>query len=87
MNSEITGATGELREFLFKRVYNLNSAQGEVAMARDVVRKLYHYYNENEDRLPPEYRLGHDETARRVVDYIAGMTDQYALKLAGGISA
>jgi dGTPase len=86
MSPEITEATYQLREFLFERVYNLRSAQGEVAMARDVVRKLYRYYNENEDRLPPEYRLGQDEVARRVVDYIAGMTDQYALKLVGGIS-
>ena len=85
MSPEITEATYKLREFLFKRVYNLPSAQGEVAMARDVVRKLYHYYNENEDRLPSEYRLGQDEAARRVVDYIAGMTDQYALKQAGEI--
>jgi len=83
---EISQATYELREFLFERVYNLRSARGEETMARDVVRKLYHHYNENEGRLPPEYRFGQDEVARRVVDYVAGMTDQYALKLAEGIS-
>lgn len=87
MSPEIARATHQLREFLFDRVYSRRSAQGEVAMAREVVRKLYHYYNENEDRLPAEYRLAQDEVARRVVDYIAGMTDQYALKLADEISA
>ncbi|MFA5315849.1 MAG: deoxyguanosinetriphosphate triphosphohydrolase [Dehalococcoidales bacterium] len=87
MSPEIAQATHSLREFLFERVYNLNSARGEVNMARDVVRKLYHYYNENESLLPPEYRFGSDEMARRVVDYISGMTDQYAIKLAGEILA
>ncbi|MFH0941696.1 MAG: deoxyguanosinetriphosphate triphosphohydrolase [Chloroflexota bacterium] len=85
MSPEIARATRELREFLFERVYNLRSAQREVAMARKVVRKLYRYYNENEGCLPLEYRSGPDEVARRVVDYVSGMTDQYALKLAGEI--
>jgi dGTP triphosphohydrolase len=34
------------------------------------------------DKLPAEYRLHADNTAQGVVDYIAGMTDQYALRLA-----
>jgi dGTPase len=47
-----------------------------------VIRRLYDYYNKHEDKLPVEYKLFRDETAQRVVDYIAGMTDQYALKRA-----
>ncbi len=82
MSSQILEATNTLREFLFDQVYNLRSAQEEAERAREVVRLLYSYFNEHEDKLPPEYRFYSDETERRVVDYIAGMTDHYALRLA-----
>jgi dGTPase len=50
------------------------------------VRELYQYFVKHQDKLPPEYRLYSDETERRVVDYIAGMTDQYATRLAKELS-
>ena len=82
MSPQVQEATNNLREFLFNRVYNLRSAQKEAKKAREVIRLLYNYFNEHEDRLPPEYRFYGDETEQRVVDYIAGMTDQYALRMA-----
>ena len=86
MSPRILEATNTLREFLFDRVYNMRSAQEETEKARELVRLLYGYFNEHEDMLPTEYRLGSDEVERRVVDYIAGMTDQYALRLAEELS-
>lgn len=86
MSQGATGAAQEMRDFLFKRVYNLESAPGQVERAHQVVRRLYDYYLAHEDRLPPEYRRGAGDTARRVVDYVAGMTDQYATGLAGSIT-
>jgi dGTPase len=86
MSPKILEATNNLRGFLFERVYNVNSAQEEAGRARDVIRLLYKYFNEHKDKLPPEYRFYSDATERRVVDYIAGMTDQYALRLAEGLS-
>jgi len=86
MSPEILEATNTLRKFLFERVYNIRSAQEEAERAREVVRSLYKYFNEHEDRLPPEYRFYSDEVERRVVDYIAGMSDQYALRLAEELS-
>ena len=82
MSPQVLEATNTIREFLFDRVYNLHAAEKEAEKAREVVRLLYKYFNEHEDKLPPEYRLYSDETERKVVDYIAGMTDQYALRLA-----
>ncbi len=82
MSLQVLTAANTLRDFLFERVYNLRSTQQETEKAREVVRFLYRYFNEHEDRLPAEYRLHSDTTERRVVDYIAGMTDQYALRLA-----
>ena len=86
MSPQILESTNTLREFLFDRVYTLRSAQEETEKAREVVRLLYRYFNEHEDKLPPEYRFYSDETERRVVDYIAGMTDQYALRIAEEMS-
>ncbi len=82
MSPEVLEATDTLRKFLFERVYDIRSAQEESERAREVIRQLYSYFREHEDEMPPEYRLHSTETERRVVDYIAGMTDHYALRLA-----
>jgi len=82
MSPKVLEATNNLREFLFERVYNVHSAEDEAEKAREVIRQLYKHFNEHQDSLPPEYRAYSDEPERRVVDYIAGMTDQYALRMA-----
>jgi len=82
MSPQVLEATNNLRDFLFDRVYNVRSAQEEAKKARGVVRLLYKYFTEHEDKLPSEYPFYSDEIEQRVVDYIAGMTDQYALRLA-----
>jgi len=86
MSRHILEATNNLRDFLFDRVYNLHSAQEETAKARGVVRLLYQYFTEHEDKLPAEYRLYSDEMEQGVVDYIAGMTDRYALRMVAELS-
>ena len=82
MSQAVLNATNRLRDFLFERVYNLRSAQEESEKAKKVVRLLYQYFNKHEDQMPAEYRYYSDETERRVVDYIAGMTDRYAMRIA-----
>ena len=82
MSPPVLEATDTLRQFLFERVYNRQSAQKEADRAREIVRRLYYYFNKHADKLPPEYALYSDEAERRVVDYIAGMTDQYATQIA-----
>ncbi|MBW1673946.1 MAG: deoxyguanosinetriphosphate triphosphohydrolase [Deltaproteobacteria bacterium] len=86
MSSQVLEATNNLREFLFERVYNVNSAQEEAERARETICLLYNYLQENKSGLPPEYRAYSDDTERKVVDYIAGMTDQYALRLVEELS-
>jgi len=81
MSPKVLEATNTLRQFLFDRVYNVQSAKAEADRAREVMQKLYKYFIEHPDGMPPEYRFYSDEVERRVVDYIAGMTDQYALNL------
>jgi len=86
MSPDVLEATNTMREFLFERLYNVRSAEQESDQARHIVRLLYRYFSAHEDKLPPEYRLGDDERERRVVDYIAGMTDRYALRIAEEMS-
>ena len=82
MSPRVLKATNILRDYLFDRVYNVQSALEETEKARQVVRHLYDYFIKNPEKLPLEYVLHSDETWRGVIDYIAGMTDQYALKTA-----
>jgi len=86
MSPETLESTNNLRNFLFERVYNIRSAQEESERAREIVRSLYRYFNEHEDKMPPEYSFYSAKVERRVVDYIAGMTDLYAMRMAEELS-
>ena len=86
MSQTVLEATNNLRDFLFERVYNLQSANEDARKAREIICRLYNYFKEHEDKLPLEYRAYSDDTERRVVDYIAGMTDQYALRTDEGLT-
>ena len=81
MSHEIGGAMKELREFLFRRVYYNPKAKGEELRAMDMLRRMYEYFVKHPEKVPKdEYRFEHDEKIeQRVCDYIAGMTDRYAI--------
>jgi dGTPase len=87
MSDNVVRAAQQMSDFLFERVYNLSLAQEQVANASEAVSRLYYYYLAHEEEMPPEYRLSADDAARRAVDYVAGMTDQYAARLAETISS
>jgi dGTPase len=64
----------------------VQSAREESEKARVLLRKLYTYLSKHIRLLPAEYRLHGDDKKRWVIDYIAGMTDLYAQKIAGELS-
>lgn len=86
MSSQILKTANELRDFLFDKVYNPSLAGDEAEKARKVLCLLYSYFLTHEERLPEEYTCRDDSIERKVVDHIAGMTDQYALRVAEEIS-
>jgi dGTPase len=86
MSREVLDATSVLRQFLFERVYNPSLAKEDAVRAQKVLRMLYSHFLRHRDRLPREFACSPDNGERRVIDYIAGMTDQYALRLAKEIS-
>ena len=75
-------AMEELRAFLFARVYHSPLAKGEERKAQDMLRFLFEYYRREADRLPGEFQeiRALEGTERAVCDYIAGMTDKYAVE-------
>jgi dGTPase len=86
MSREVLDATNTLRQFLFDKVYYPSLTKEDAVRAQKVLRLLYSHFLKNEDRLPQEFAALPDNNERKVIDYIAGMTDQYALRLAEEIS-
>lgn len=74
-------ATMELREFMFATVYRNSKAKSEDDKVVGMIQQLYEYYTKNIDKLPEEYSKHIDEDGIEKVacDYIACMTDRYAL--------
>ena len=79
MDSEILECMNELRDFMFEKVYLREETIKERDEAKEVVEKLVSSYEKNPDLLPEQYRT--DQTdLENAVDYVAGMTDRFALK-------
>lgn len=81
MSQKIEEAMEALRNFMFERVYKNPKAKGEEAKARDILKQLYDYYVHHPNAIPADFRpqLDFDGMERTVCDYIAGMTDKYAM--------
>jgi len=86
MSPRVRRATDILRNYLFENVYNVQLARDESEKARVLLRNLYAYFMAHPDKLPPEYRPHARNKSRSVIDYIAGMTDLYAQKIAADLS-
>jgi dGTPase len=80
MSEAVMAALDELRRFMFDRVYLRSEAAAEQEKAVGVIRALVRHYLEHPDEIPEEYAHAPGELADRVADYIAGMTDRYALR-------
>lgn len=82
MSQEVEHAMRNLRRFMFEKVYRNPVAKREEERAEGLLSRLYQYYIEHIDILPAWYlaMMDQGQTKERVVcDYIAGMTDQYAI--------
>ncbi|HSW57292.1 MAG TPA: deoxyguanosinetriphosphate triphosphohydrolase [Dehalococcoidales bacterium] len=76
MSDPVREAARRLHEFLYENVYQYSSQQPDAAQARQTVKSLYLYFSRHAEKLPVEY----NDPERQVVDYIASMTDNYALR-------
>jgi dGTPase len=65
---------------MFERVYLGAAARREHAKIERVISTLFHHYADAPDRLPPAVDGEEDDVARRVTDYVAGMTDRFCIR-------
>ena len=81
LSAPVDNALSQLRAFMFERVYHNPVAKGEESKAKDMLTRLYEYYITHPQALPEDFQpqLSFDGMERTVCDYIAGMTDKYAV--------
>jgi dGTPase len=81
LSATVGQALLDLRSFLFEKVYRNPVAKGEESKAKEMLHRLYEYYYAHPEALPADFQpqLSFDGMGRTVCDYIAGMTDNYAV--------
>jgi len=80
MSEPIYAAVLELRDFLYERVYFSPEAERKAEKVEMILKDLYRYVLEHPGDYVKPFPEG-DPLEARVRDFIAGMTDQYALRL------
>ncbi len=83
MSEEMMAAVIELRDFLYEQVYTSPLVRREIEKAKQVLTELFSRLKENPAPYVKTYPE-EDPLERRVADFIAGMTDRYALRLFQG---
>ncbi|TDO84471.1 dGTPase [Halanaerobium saccharolyticum] len=80
-SAEVKAASEKLRSFLFENVYIGSEGKSEEGKAKRLLKLLYEFFMENINYIPDEYLEFEKNHKQAVVDYIAGMTDRYAINL------
>ncbi len=84
MSARVEKAMFALRQFMFERVYTNPVAKGEETKAKSMLLALFEHYMKHLELLPKDYQnlfeSGDVSEERAVCDYIAGMTDKYAME-------
>ncbi len=81
LDGYIKGAFDELHDFMFKNVYTNPVCKGEEYKAVDMIKWLYNFFIDHPDRMTRDMDkiIEKEGVERAVTDYIAGMTDRYAV--------
>lgn len=79
MDPAVAEVMDELRTFMFERVYRSGTARRHADAAVRVLGDLVDYHLARPDEVPSTYRDPGADPFRQVIDYVAGMTDRYAL--------
>ncbi len=81
LGEDCADAFATLHSFMFERVYTNPVCKGEEARAIEMIKWLYEYFLLHPDEMPAEYKSIREKEGveRAACDYIAGMTDRYAV--------
>ena len=85
MDSEIGEIMNELREFMFENVYLRDETNDQRKECKNIVQTLVEYFMENKNELPKNYIQSEDDIENSI-DYVAGMTDRFAISTFGKIN-
>lgn len=83
MSPDVDRAMMELRLYMFQNVYVGSRAKSEEVKAKRMLRTLFEHFIVNWQKLPEEFVkqvINYDSPKRVVLDYVSGMTDQYAIR-------
>ena len=78
----VHAAANELREFMFQRVYLYDSQRLEAERGKRIVTFLFDHFVAHPGGISPDYSIAGDPVERRAADYVSGMTDRFAIRLA-----
>jgi dGTPase len=79
-SEDMEASSGVLKRFLFKQLYRHPQVMETTGRAQRIVADLFRVYTEAPEELPPEHRAAGDARFRAVADYVAGMTDRFAIR-------
>ncbi|MFN7019003.1 MAG: deoxyguanosinetriphosphate triphosphohydrolase [Fimbriimonadales bacterium] len=82
MSEPMLEAMNAMKEFMFENLYHHPAVQREREKMTKIVRQMFEYYFENPNEMSEKFRpkeATQEARAQAVCDYIAGMTDRYAL--------
>src|SRR5690606_39049891 len=71
---------GHLRDFMFERVYLSPASEAQKQKAIVIIQDLVRYYSDHPDEVPDTYSVPDADPLTRAIDYVAGMTDRFALR-------
>ena len=87
MSPEMDAIYQKFHNYMYEAVYYNQKAKGEESKVEGIISGIYNYYINNPDRLPGDYKkiAETDGLGRAVCDYVAGMTDGYAMEVYSNI--
>ncbi|MSQ32463.1 MAG: HD domain-containing protein, partial [Dehalococcoidia bacterium] len=86
MSEPVEKAANELREYLFQNVYLPSGDTTQAKHAEEILKLLFKYYMDYPNSIPEEFNIRGEPKQQTVVDYLSGMTDRYALRMAEKIA-
>ena len=78
MDSAIAGNMQDLRDFMFEKVYLRKGTENQRAEYQNIVISLVEYFTKHSENLPQAYKQEQSDV-ENAIDYVAGMTDRFAL--------
>ena len=79
VSPDVFDAMAVTRKFMFERVYNRPESRAEHARIVQLLRELVEHYRDHAHELPPD-EVGGSDFETRLIDYVSGMTDRFALR-------